>query len=306
VDPSDPGTVIVQKNDLGSGGSLDISMPSLDGYDAVFAERTSDNALKLTFVGKDEYGNTKTFVVIVENFFELSAHINDPTSIPRLTFHGGSGNDIIDFRVQLDNQVINIVDDQGGNDIILGPTSEVVASGLKLDKPEDLLDSQGNNSGSLTSILQETDAEYYEDQGVTATVQSEPAQIVIEDADGDPTNNESLGIDVPEGYDKGYITSDADGNLYVILVKKSGDGKTKSIVYKIDASLTVDKGGNLTWKSISAGSLDLVPISNLEPDPITGVSDYTLDAGTDGDDFVLYEEGWKTEDKKEEKKKYKG
>nr|HPQ81575.1 hypothetical protein [bacterium] len=289
----DDGTILLQ-NEGTTGGVIDMSMP--DGYTMAFAEQEADGTLVITFVGTDEDGNPTTVKVRIEDFFNITAGGGDPSSVVRLNFHGGEGDDIIDFsKVSVSNQVINITDEAGGNDILLGARSALLSDGVDLDK---LTTSQGNSANRLNRYVEDgIFSDYSESDDMKTSngyrAEVENGQIVIA-SDGETAQGETLGLSAPDGYDKGYITTDGN-NLYVILVKQNPGGKTETIVIKIDAALLEENGGKLGWNDIFVGAIDLVPISNTE----VNIDDYAVSAG-DGDDLVFAQSGSRIDDDNDE------
>ena len=105
---------------------------------------------------------------------------------------------------------------------------------------------------------------------------------------------DTLNICAPDGYEHGYIASDAAGNLYVILVKPTEDGKAKTIVIKVDASLGLSYKDILVMNKIVSSdgdeeewshAFDLIPVG-MDAD------DYTIDGGQ-GHDIIFTQKGGK-------------
>ena len=290
----DDGTILLQNEGTTGGGVIDMSMP--DGYTMAFAEQDADGTLIITFVGTDEDGNPCTCKVKIEDFFNITAGGADPASVVRLNFHGGEGDDIIDFsKVSVTNQVINITDEAGGSDIILGARSALLSDGVDLDK---LTQSQGNSANRLNRYVEDgifSDYSESDDKHVSNGYRADVSdgQIVIT-SDGENAQADTLSLDAPDGYDKGYITTDGN-SLYVVLVKQNASGTAETIVIKIDASLLEQNGGKLNWNDIYVGAIDLVPISNTE----INMDDYAVSAG-EGEDLVFAQSGSRVDDDEDE------
>lgn len=303
------GTIILRNNGEGDpiGGTIDLTMP--DGFTMAYAEPESDSSLVITYVGEDGNGKPITFKVKIEDFFggQFGGR-NDPNGIIRLNFHGGAGNDIIDFsRITeeslSDGQIINITDEEGGDDIILGPRSKLIADGVDLDN---ILTSQGNSDGKLEGYVENgiyntadgeprgEDSALY--NGFEATVEN--GQIVIsKDSDPGTDTASELGLVVPAGYDHGYITTDGD-SYYVVMVKTNpAAGEPNTIVFKIDSSTGLDPESIRVYTRQAAADNDeggyvevsITPISNT----FDNIDDYFLNGG-DGNDLVFAQRGYRT------------
>lgn len=323
IEGEEDGTIILRNNGTGDpvGGSIDLTIPP--GYTMAFAEASSDGALVITFVGEDEQNNPTSFKVKIEDFFGSAfGGSQNPDGVVRLNFMGNEENNIIDFsqiaEKTLTSQVINISDESGGDDIILGPKSDLLSQGVDL---ENFLTSQGNGDGKLDSYVQDgvfvtssgepdTDSNKSTYNGYQATAADNQIVISKDDTPGVGEPAGTLKLVVPTGYTKGYITKDELGNLYVVCVKPdAAGGKPKTIVFKIDEAIVADSpdGAGLSWNDIyvcerGTGSnkdgqnseytnvdIEIVPISNPEDQPY----DYMIDGG-DGDDLVIAQKGYRT------------
>ncbi len=298
VQPDMEDGMAIIENTTGNAGVLEIDMPN--GYDMAYAEKDADGNLIITFVGDEG-----TFKVKIEDFF--NEQWNDD-GVVKLIFNGSSENEIIDFsRVPVTSQAIKIL---GGNgdDIILGAESALLADGVDI---ENMLESQKNSDNELQGYVDEgifavPESEYEDDMttanGYQADVQD--GQIVITD-DGDPNTDpaDKLNIKAPDGYDHGYITTDAAGNIYVILVKQTESGKAETIVIKIDKDLCGP--GGLTYSDISikhaivdddeetfGSPLALIPVS-------CDYDDYLIDGGA-GNDLAFFQKGANVKDVEDE------
>lgn len=311
ADEQEPGMMTIE-NESARGGTIDLNMPA--GYNMAYAERDASNSLVVTFVG-----DNGSFSVKIKNFFSEFDAASARDRIPILNFHGGAGNDIIDFsRVgMLDHQVINITDEAGGEDIILGAESEFVANGGSLDE---MLRSQGNGNGDLQGFIDdglfapnnrervtEEEAEHPERFGGYLATSNGDRQIEIT-ADGTAERDPVLRIEAPDGYQQGYITQDEAGNYYVILMKPGVDGASaETIVIKVNASLT-NTEPRLDMEHIRVGtriantSTDLDDENNrnfrmnwFELTPISvAEGDYLIDGGA-GRDLIFGQEGSRIE-----------
>lgn len=300
--------MVVIENTTGDAGELEIDMPiDKDGNPFTMATATMDNDgnLIITFIN-EKY----TFKVMVEDFFGKFGG----DEVVKLTLYGNAENNIIDFS----NVTVNdyesyqsgqciILKDEGGDDIILGAKNALLSDGMDLDE---LLESQKNSDGELNGYVEEgifaTDSDNYtsDDSALGYSSHVEDGQIVITD-DGDPDNNATmLNFKAPDGYEHGYITTDAEGNIYVIMVKPTESGKAETIVIKIDKSLCFPEG-ELSYDDIGIKhwNMDDDDQTGGSPLPLIAISsdydDYLIDAG-DGNDVVFNQKGGYNENAEDE------
>lgn len=290
TDEIEDGMVVVQ-NESGEAGTMTLTMP--DGYNMAYAEMDGDGNLIITFVGDEG-----TFKVMIEDFF--GTFQND--DVVKLIFEGSSENDIIDFsRVEITNQAISIYG-EGGDDLIMGAQNALLSDGVDM---EDLLESQRNSNSELEGYVEEgifASDDYADDDntradGYQATAKDGYIEITADPNDPDGPA-EKLNINAPDGYDHGYITTDAAGNVYVVLVKQTESGKAETIVIRIDDDLCGPGGLSYSDIKIRHGVVDddevtwgnplsLIPISS-------DMEDYLIDAGG-GNDIVFTQKGGYTD-----------
>ncbi len=298
-DEMQDGMVVIENQGDGEAGSMQISMPP--GYNMAYAEMDGDQNLIITFVG--EAGTMK--VKIVDFFSEQWSDADESVAskVLNLEFVDSADDDIIDFsRVVLTSQTLRIRGDKGGDDILLNARYQMLSDGLDVN---DLLSSQGNGQGALNQynddgIFDENSEDQYEahyengqlviEGGPTAYL--EPVEIVDGDLVFDPpeASANALGIVAPAGYETGYITQDEAGNIYVILVDKTGEAS--SIVFKISAETVAAKG--LSYDNIAVYMRDADGEATQNSLALTAISsdvlDYNLDGG-EGSDFIMTQEG---------------
>jgi hypothetical protein len=313
AESTDDTLVIANANAVGKAGELNMYMPP--GYSMAFAERDADNNLVITFVGDEG-----TFKVKILDFFsdEFGDGDNAATAIPRLTFHGSAENDIIDFsRIKVGSdgsntaQVINIVDEDGGDDIILAPRNDMISNGVD---PDDMLSSQRNSEGKLGQIVEEgIIAETQEDDdgptkanGYEATANGDVIDITADQAVNEDERADKLSLVMPDGYTKAYMTTDAEGHVYVIFAKPNADGgKAQTIVVKIDKDLF--QGPNaLSYSDIfivnrttDEDGKDSYGITTTPILVSSDTQDYRVDGG-DGADMIFTQKRSRIEDDPED------
>ena len=289
----DEGMVTISNtSDPLNAGEINIDMPP--GYNMAYADVDADGSLIITFVGDEG-----TFKVKIEDFFRNFGE----NGIATLNFTGSVGADIIDFsRVEVTSQVIKI-NGGDGEDIILGARNKMLSDGVDLN---DMTHSQRNSDGRLEDYVlegifaykDEVKEEYCNDEegeawydGAGFRAEVVDGQIVITSDNRD--HPDTLNLCAPDGYEQGYITTDGT-HIYVILVQPSTeeDGKAKTVVFKIDASIGYDNiqvmnkfvsgdGEDVEWSHI-----DLIPVGLMGPD------DYLIDGGQ-GHDIIFTQKGGK-------------
>jgi Ca2+-binding RTX toxin-like protein len=290
TDEVEDGMVVIE-NQSGEAGSMTLTMP--DGYNMAYAEMDGDGNLVITFVGDEG-----TFKVMIEDFF--SKFQND--DVVRLVFEGGSENDIIDFsRVEITNQTISIYG-EGGDDLIMGAENALLSDGVDM---ENLLESQRNSNGELEGYVEEgifASDDYADGDNTSADGYHSEAKDGYIEITADPNDPdgpaEKLNINAPDGYDHGYITTDAAGNTYVILVKQTESGKAETIVIKVNSSLCGPGGLSYDDIKIKHGVVDDDETTWGNPLELTWISsdieDYLLDGGG-GNDIVFTQKGGYTD-----------
>jgi len=112
-----------------------------------------------------------------------------------------------------------------------------------------------------------------------------------------------LNLQAPPGYANAYITSDSDGNIYVIMVKKGDGGKAQTLVIEIKDAKGMGlnyNNINIQSKGVSTTNADGTEITEAGT-PITAMAvsmnykDYTVTGG-EGDDVVFLTKGYRDED----------
>jgi len=284
---TDEDGTIVLKNMGTEGGQIDLTMPN--GYTMAMADidPNDSTSLLITFVGEDANGNPQTFKLKIDGFFDSKEGVDPRTAVITLNVFGSENGDIIDFHklmgvAELNTQNINIFGN-GGNDIILGTESALVRDGVDTSNPYQ----STVGDGTLNRLVQEgVFAESEEDEDTTYTASAENGQIVIRDADGDPSNNNAtVELVAPEDFDRGYITVGPDGCTYVILAKNDGSGDT--IVFKFeDPSLDYTKIFFWNQKpgeddSKTSTEIRLIPVS------FDSTMGYGVISGGDGSDVLF-------------------
>lgn len=309
-DESEDGVLLYRnENPEGLGGNIDIFLDQLEGDCMVFGEMGSDGSLILNIVGDEG-----TFKVKFEDFFNEKFGAKDPADrVVRLTIHGTEGNDIINMdKVEVTSQVINILD-SSGDDIILGAHNQLLSDGVDLDK---LTQSQKNGAAVLQDAVNggifaaDEEHQYNKDGDLKKWCGYEAklvdGQIVItEDSDPATKTEGILCLKAPDGYEHGYITSDSNGDIYVILVKPQSTGDAKTIVIKIDGSLGLGYN-EIVVKNVlttTAGEGNAESTSLGAPFTLTAISldeyDYVIDGG-EGNDLIFAQKGTKVNDESNE------
>jgi len=239
------GTVVIRHTG-DTGGSINIDMKELPGYTMALADIDPEDSTSLiiTFVGEDAEGNPQTFKLRIEGFFEPTTDMDPGKAVITLNVYGNDEGNILDFHrlmgsAALESQNINLYGG-AGNDFILGAESAIARDGI--DTTGDPLSSTASNS---ELARYDTENIFYDDNTASDSYQdgytSEvvDGQIVVtRDPNSTVDQKDSVRIVAPDGYDHGYITTDADGNTCVILVKQDGHGKSDTIVIKFDKATT--------------------------------------------------------------------
>jgi len=305
-DESEDGMLVFRNESPdGFGGDIDIFLEQMEGYNMAFGEMDADGSLIINIVGDEG-----TFKVKLEDFFNEQFGAENPIDrIVRLNMHGTDGSEIMSFdKVEVTSQVINI-SGGAGDDIILGAQNKLLKDGIDLEK---VTQSQKNGAGVLQGHVNggifaaDEEHQYNEDGDLTkwcgyqATVDS--GQIVITEDDDPTTETEGiLCLKAPDGYIHGYITSDAAGNSYIIMVKPTSSGDAKTLVVKVDASLGLGYNEILVKNEITLqvgeGNVDSKDLG--APFTLTAISleeyDYVIDGGA-GEDLIFAPEGTKVLD----------
>jgi hypothetical protein len=292
------GTVVIRHTG-DSGGTIDIDMSQLPGYTMALADIDPEDsmALIITFVGEDANGNPQTFKLRIEDFFKPTTDMDPAAAVITLNIHGNDQGDILDFHklmgpAALESQNINLYGG-AGNDFILGAESAVTRDGIDLNDP---LKSTVSNSEmdqyNTENIFYNNDetSDGYQD-GYVSDVDTQNGQIVVtKNPDPAVTQKDTVRIVAPDHYDRGYITMDADGNTYVILVKQGGHGKADTIVIKFDKSTGLD----YTKIFVKDGRPDDVsddskhtPVGPVPLIPIEFSTDMDLLSGGGGSDMMF-------------------
>lgn len=251
----DDGMTIIE-NKTGVGGTIDVDLAALaqDGvkYTMATAEIGTDNALYLILVGHDASGELKTHKVKIVDFMNFRHSTQNPRDRTiTLNIRGTGEADIVDLTAlrgssKLSNgQVINFLGG-AGNDIYLGPESELLSQGLELEK---LVagESQGNGTAELEQHRNSIFANA-QDKTFTATVNGRRIDITKTPAGPngtnppqyDPTKENPLSIAAPDGYTQAYMLDapDEDNNAatqgYYIVLVKPGDPAETIVVHVAD------------------------------------------------------------------------
>jgi len=310
ISDSEDGVLTFQNMGNGEGGDIKINLEQMPGYNMAYGDMDADGSMIITFVGDEGM-----FKIKLEDFFTEQFNADDPTKrIVRLNMQGASGSDIMHFaNVNVTSQIINLLGG-AGEDIILGATNQMLADGVD---PSKLTKSQKNGSGILNGHVNagvfaaDEEHPYNEDGslnkwcGYEATEQN--GQIVIsEDSSYGDERVPELCLKAPEGYTNGYITSDNNGDIYVILVKPTASGSAKTIVYKIDESLRLDYDHIIVKNEVTltTSEVDSTEFKDLgAPFTLTAVSmdesDYVID-GQAGEDLIFAPKGTKVADDERE------
>jgi len=292
----DDGSILLSKNGT-SGGSIDVDMDSLDGYNMAFASKAEDGSMVITFVGHDEDGNPQSFNMKIEDFYADTTNMDPADAIVTLNVTGSEGDDIIDFSQirDLTNQNVNIYGG-GGNDVILGVEAKMVKDGIDFEN-WDTSTARGDATRAAGDMFAYDDVESDTWEGWKARFDETTGQIVIENDTEHPyagsADTRTCTIVAPEGYDHGYVTKQGD-ITYVILV--NDEGKTVVVQFN-DPSLDINNIN--VWdrrpespssdddSHTAASPVQLIPVSfNDEMYVIDGGEDADMIFGIKGSNFV--------------------
>ncbi|MFH1873650.1 MAG: hypothetical protein ABH859_00480 [Pseudomonadota bacterium] len=274
------------------GSAIDINLP----LDNAFAER-SDNDLIITFTGLDESGDMTQFSFRIDDFFRNRPGIDPASAVVTLNIHGNSNSNIIDFRCQVENQVVNIFGGDG-QDAIYGTDAALLRDGI---------DTSSWQESSVSQSELENYADRLNDNDLWGQFENEAGEEVngysAEAVDGQivVTRNPEADIDIedpenviqlhaPAGYDNAYITEGSDGHTYVILA----DGEGHYITVKFantDLDFTrinIKHGNASTVEGLRAEGL-------MNPIPITFEDDMYVVNGGEGADTIVVPSGTNVE-----------
>lgn len=296
TDLDEKGRIIIEPNaNVTNLGTLTLKIP--DGYSMALFERDPEN-------------NDNIIITYVGEAGEMKVKIKAPSDqVVRIDFQGNAADNIIDARIDEKNLVIKFTDTAGGRDIVLGPTNDLIASGVDVTN---LKKSQGNSSSRISQTVSDgifaptpteqedynSHKERYKGYIAEAGIGADAGVILIKKdttAGAPPTAQIPLRLAAPKGYTKGYVTQDAAGNIYVIFVQPAtSDGEAKTLVYKIDPAII---GGQpphpLRPEDIhvympnadgefSSQAFELVPVSS-------DAADYSIDMGAEAD--MIFHQG---------------
>lgn len=298
---------VVFTNDGTRGGKLTFNMDKMPGYTMASGTKDEDNNLIITFINDDG----KVLRVKVLDYFSGQLYNGDNPSdaVAQIVINASLSSDIIDFsgidinEEDSGGQSISILGGEG-DDIILGPRNKAIKDGIDLKDP-----TKGTwTPGKLNPFLEDgvfgvakDDPAKGKKYGFGCVSSVEDGQIVIK-PDGSGNFPDTITLVAPKDYTEGYITSDAAGNMYVILIKpsKTGGKPEGILVYKIDKNLcNIGANGKLGFGDIVVKHRDTardaagnyVYTETVALTPILMDTGSNLMDGQGGNDLYIVQEG---------------